>query len=949
MHLNFKNFFPLAIFIGIALSLNGQELGLRFTHFVNGSNFFPPSAFVTKDKFGNRYVAGHFSDTTTFTAGSVSYTRIASGFIDMYIQKFNANDSLLWVKRVGGDNGVRPMALAIDSVGNIFIAGEFEQTIDFNPGPGVANRTATIWGGTDVFLLKLNTNGGFLWVNTFGSLWSDYCEGMALDINGNPILTGTVRGSIDFDFATATPASYFPNHTGYVAKYNNSNGALKWVKTIEGLSSVPYTNPVYGFALTLGPQGEIFTSGTFDGTVDFNPHPTQSANKTSNGAADTYILKMDSAGTFQWVQTFGGTASDYPCRSLKVDPFGNVYGSVWFLYGLDIDPGPGIQYLSSTGSRDLAYIKLSGSGNLVWAKHIASPNTKILHDFELDDQGNSWLVGRFMNTVDFNPSPTATAFRTSKGDFDGFILILDSSGNLSRIKTIGGPNDDRLLHIYRDTAGFMYMSGTYGDSADLNPNSLKQYYNSSSLTPGVVDGFLQKYGDCNITTDTLKTSDCVSYTAPDGTILSTTGLHTIYYSNALGCDSTFVVDFKLNTSSSTLNVAVCDSFVAPDSTIYFSSGVYSAIVPNVLGCDSIITINLSVNSNTSNVAIAACDSFVSPDGMVYYQNGQYMATITNSQGCDSTITFTVTINSPSSGALNVTACDQYFAPDGNVYTSSGNYTAIIPNNAACDSVISINLNILNSTSTTISPTACYSYTAPDGSVYTSSGTYTSILSNSVGCDSTITINLTIVDSSSQTINLTACKNFTDPLGQTLTSSGTYVYTLSNANGCDSNVTFNLQVLKPDTGVYRGAGFLHAKSVYGTYQWLDCNNGFAPISGATSALFTPTQNGSYAVQIDLLGCIDTSACVTISNIGVTENNLPMGFSVSPNPVKNVITITQNSKEAFSAILFDESGREIMRLDCHDIATQLDLSSLAAGVYTLQLHTNNNTYAARLVKL
>ena len=84
----------------------------------------------------------------------------------------------------------------------------------------------------------------------------------------------------------------------------------------------------------------------------------------------------------------------------------------------------GIQYFTSTGSRDIAYIKLSQTGNLVWAKQIAGSNVKLLRDFDLDSQGNSWLVGQFSNTLDFDPSTSATAFRTSKGSYDAFILKL---------------------------------------------------------------------------------------------------------------------------------------------------------------------------------------------------------------------------------------------------------------------------------------------------------------------------------------------------------------------------------------------------------------------------------------------------------------------------------------------------------------------------------------------
>jgi hypothetical protein len=948
MHDFAKKLWLIGCLFGFIISMHGQDLGLRFTHFINGSNYFPASAIMTKDRLGNRYVVGRFSDTTTFNSGASSFTYMSTGFIDMYIQKYNANDSLLWVKRIGGDNSVEPLAIAVDTIGNIYISGEFAQTVDFNPGPGVANRTATIWGNTDVFLLKLNTNGAYLWVRTFGNSWTDSGNGLAIDASGDIILSGNVKDSIDFGFPAGTPKSYSVDHIGFIAKYSKS-GTLKWVKTIRGTVPQQFYNSVYPSGLTLGPQGEIFTTGTFDRSVDFNPHPTQTAIRTSNGASDTYILKLDSSGTFQWVQTFGGTASDYPCRSIKTDVFGNVYGSVWFANWMDVDPGTGIQYFTSTGSRDIAYIKLSQTGNLVWAKQIAGSNVKLLRDFDLDSQGNSWLVGQFSNTLDFDPSTSATAFRTSKGSYDAFILKLNTNGNLSRIETLGGPDEEILWHVYTDTAGYVYTAGTYGDSADLNPNVVEQLYNSSSLTPGVVDGFIQKYGACSITTDTLHTSDCVSYLAPDGTILTTTGLHDIYYANALGCDSIYVIDFTLNKSFTTTNVAVCDSFIAPDSTVYFTSGTYTAILQNNLACDSIVTINLSVNNNTTYLTIAACDSFIAADSVVYYQSGQYGATVMNNLGCDSTITYNVTINSPSSNSITATACDAYTAPDGIVYTTSGNYTATIPNSVGCDSVIAINLNVLNTTYDTISPTVCNTYTAPDSSIYTSSGTYTAVLTNQAGCDSVININLTVKNATFNTLNQTVCKFYTDPLGQIITATGTYNYTLTSAVGCDSNLTINLQVLSPDTGVYRGTGFLQSKSAYGTFQWLNCDSGFTPIPGETSSLFVPTHNGNYAVQVNLLGCVDTSACVVVANMGGIENTLANGFSVSPNPVENKLSIEQKVPTAYTVKLLDQKGRVVFQGQYQEVVTALDLSRFAPGVYVLLISSREENYAIKLVKL
>ncbi|MBN2348386.1 MAG: hypothetical protein JXJ22_06090, partial [Bacteroidales bacterium] len=185
-----------------------------------------------------------------------------------------------------------------------------------------------------------------------------------------------------------------------------------------------------------------------------------------------------------------------------------------------------------------------------------------------------------------------------------------------------------------------------------------------------------------------------------------------------------------NSSTSSITETACDSYTAPDGTIYTTSGTKTAVIPNAAGCDSTIIISLTINSSSSgSITETACDSYTAPDGTIYTTSGTKTAVIPNVAGCDSTITINLTINSSSSGSITETACDSYTAPDGTIYTTSGTKTAVIPNAAGCDSTITINLTINSSSSGSITETACDSYTAPDGTIYTTSGTKTAVIPN----------------------------------------------------------------------------------------------------------------------------------------------------------------------------------------------------------------------------
>lgn len=133
-----------------------------------------------------------------------------------------------------------------------------------------------------------------------------------------------------------------------------------------------------------------------------------------------------------------------------------------------------------------------------------------------------------------------------------------------------------------------------------------------------------------------------------------------------------------------------------------------------------------------------------------------------------------------------------------------------------------------------------------------------------------------------TMPIAACFTYTVPSGnQTYTTSGTYLDTIPNWLGCDSVITILLTVRTVDVSVTASTTTLTANSI-GTYQWLDCDNNLAPVSGATERTFKPDVNGSYAVAITRIGCTDTSACYDITAAGIFSNNLDPGLSAYPNP-------------------------------------------------------------------
>ncbi len=186
-------------------------------------------------------------------------------------------------------------------------------------------------------------------------------------------------------------------------------------------------------------------------------------------------------------------------------------------------------------------------------------------------------------------------------------------------------------------------------------------------------------------------------------------------------------------------------------------------------------------------------------------------------------------------------------------------------------------------------------------------------------------------------------------GQFVTAPGTYYDTLSTAAGCDSIIQLNLFALTVNTGVTQNGSSLTANHTGTYYQWVDCNNNFAPISGATAKTFNPTVPGSYAVIVLQGSCYDTSSCYTVSAIGVEELN-PALFSVYPTVTTGEVNIrAQGANEPFTLYINDLSGRRVLEqfLDRFDQHT-LDISALPQGYYTLELRGRNQGAAYRLLK-
>jgi hypothetical protein len=247
-------------------------------------------------------------------------------------------------------------------------------------------------------------------------------------------------------------------------------------------------------------------------------------------------------------------------------------------------------------------------------------------------------------------------------------------------------------------------------------------------------------------------------------------------------------------------------------------------------------------------------------------------------------------------------------------------------------------------------TACDSYMWRDGVTYTSSNnTATFTVVSPLGCDSLITLDLTINNSTTSTDIQTGCNSFTWINGVTYTASNNTAQHIStNAAGCDSIITLDLTIKSVDVSVTVNDPVITANESGATYRWLDCNNSFAVVPGATSQAFTATANGVYAVEVTKDGCSDTSMCITISTVGISNNDPFATISIFPNPNQGVVNIGLGELKDVSIKVFNISGMVLHSASNINSSTYQFEFNKTPGIYIIDLISDGRHYHYSLVK-
>ncbi|GAA0875841.1 hypothetical protein GCM10009118_22500 [Wandonia haliotis] len=334
-------------------------------------------------------------------------------------------------------------SIAVDDVGNVFVAGEFTSS-SFTLGTITLTRNSA--NLADMFIAKYDNEGNILWAKNFGgSVNGTKPNSITVDATGNLYVGGWFDADTLRIENFALPNANLYQYDMFWAKFDPDGNAI-WAKRAGGIKSEKLNGIALddnGYLYFTGEYGSDFTLGNTD--------------LVSNGFSDVFIAKGDSDGNIIWVRDAGETDLEIG-HAISVDAAGNSIVTGVFR-GATLQLG-GIT-LTNSGSTDLFVAKYDTNGNVIWAKGAGGNEYETANSLHTDAAGNVYVTGSFSSSSVSFGAITLNQYYSD----DMFLAKYDANGNVLWAKSVGGNGMDRGESVNVDSQGNAYVTGWYSSSS----------------------------------------------------------------------------------------------------------------------------------------------------------------------------------------------------------------------------------------------------------------------------------------------------------------------------------------------------------------------------------------------------------------------------------------------------------------------------------------------------
>jgi hypothetical protein len=467
-------------------------------HFAGSANYL---FRMHVDGAGNIYPSGSFSGTVDFDPGAGTSNLVSVGSHDAFVVKLDGSGNLLWARSAGGTGLDRAYPIITDASGNVYVAGPFAGTVDFDPGAGTFNLVSA--GGSDVYVWKLDASGNLLWAVRAGGTGSDVTFGSTVDAAGNILITGGFTGTVDFDPGAGSFNLVAVTFSDPFIWKLDASGNLVWARAFTGGN-----NSDQGGGLITDASGNIYVAGQFgSGTTDFDPG-AGTANLTSAGGQDLFLVKLDAMGNYQWAWRDGGTGNER-LDGFNMDASGNFYLSGGFFNTTSLG---GNSFTTPNANADAFIMKLTAPATLplhlvgfhVWLenekaqlKWITNNEDGVSHfEIERSPDGSKFTavgrVGANNNTSRNEYLYTDPGFSGNRAYYRVKIVDIDGDYSYSKVGILRFEIEQQRVRLYPTPAKATLTINTVDIPAETGQltvhvyNSAGRLVKSALVQPGVV-------------------------------------------------------------------------------------------------------------------------------------------------------------------------------------------------------------------------------------------------------------------------------------------------------------------------------------------------------------------------------------------------------------------------------------------------------------------------------